>query len=141
MRRDRPGVGLVRFIVLASSLGCRRIPPPWPAVPARLRCLLPGALGLEQEQEQVVVGGLVVVGGGGERPLETTGDHRGQFPRTDLGPVTEPSPPPTPPGPLKLRLFRGVLHYKMNMVDLTVDVLQIRTCTFSISFFKASWFA
>ena len=34
------------------------------------------------------------------KPRETTGDHRGQFPRTDLGPSTERNSPPTPPGPL-----------------------------------------
>ena len=28
--------------------------------------------------------------GGHGRPRETTGDHRGQFPRTYLGPPTEP---------------------------------------------------
>ena len=44
-----------------------------------------------------------------EGPPKTTGDHRGQFPRTDFGPVTESSPPPTPPGPLKLRFLGEVL--------------------------------
>ena len=41
--------------------------------------------------------------GGPWRPLETTGDHRSQFPRTDLGWFCKSSPLPTPPGPLKLR--------------------------------------
>ena len=39
------------------------------------------------------------------RPLEATGDHRGKFPRTDFGLVSESGPLPTPTGPLKLRLF------------------------------------
>ena len=30
---------------------------------------------------------VVVVGGGGGRLLETTGEHRGQFLRTDFGPL------------------------------------------------------
>ena len=38
-------------------------------------------------------------------PLETTGEHRGQFPRTDFGPDTESSLLTPPPGPQKLRLF------------------------------------
>ena len=37
--------------------------------------------------------------------LETTGDHRGQFPRTDVELDMESSPLTTAPGPLKLRLF------------------------------------
>ena len=44
-------------------------------------------------------------------PLETTGDHRGQFQRTDFGAARESSPLPTLPGPLKLILPFGV--YKM----------------------------
>ena len=33
------------------------------------------------------------------------GGHRGQFPHTDFGAVTESSPLTTLPGPMKLRLF------------------------------------
>ena len=45
----------------------------------------------------MVVGGggrwwWVVVGGDGGRPVETTEDHRGQFPRTDFGLVSGTSP-------------------------------------------------
>ena len=51
----------------------------------------------------------VVVGGGGSgRPLEATGGHRGQFPRTDFGPFLKSSPLTKPPGPLKLRLFMEI---------------------------------
>ena len=43
--------------------------------------------------------------GATEGPLETTSDHKGQFPRTDSGAVTESSPQTTPPGPLTLCVF------------------------------------
>ena len=48
----------------------------------------------------------MVVVGGGKMPLKATGGHRGQFPRTDLGPAAGIYfSRPTPPGPLKLRLL------------------------------------
>ena len=31
---------------------------------------------------------MVVVGGGGGRPLQTTADHRGELPRTIVGPAS-----------------------------------------------------
>ena len=43
--------------------------------------------------------------GGHRAPLETTGDHRVQLPRTDFDMVRESSPLPISPGPQKLRLF------------------------------------
>ena len=49
---------------------------------------------------QVVEGG---VSRGGGRPLETTGDRKGQFPRTVFHPLRKFIPLVTPPGPRKLR--------------------------------------
>ena len=47
---------------------------------------------------------VVVVGvGGGGKPVNATGGHRGQFPRTDFGPFRKSTSLATPPGPLKLR--------------------------------------
>ena len=40
-----------------------------------------------------------MVDGGGGRPLEATGGHRGQFPRTDFGPFRKSTPLTIPPGP------------------------------------------
>ena len=55
-----------------------------------------------------------MVVGGGVRLLETTGDHRGQLPRTDFGHCQEA-------GPLKLRLFG---EFKKKYVDLSLKGLQ-----------------
>ena len=67
------------------------------------------------------------MGGGGGRPLEATGGHTGQFPRTDAGPFCKSSPLSTPPESLKLRLFGGirsscVAHniYIYTNVDLSI---------------------
>ena len=49
--------------------------------------------------------------GGHGRPREAIGDHKGEFPRTDLGPVRKPTSLATPPGPLKLRFFRDLYVY------------------------------
>ena len=53
----------------------------------------------------------VVVGGGGWRPQETTGDHSGQIPLTDFTHVGNLVLLRTPPGPLKLRLFKELFTY------------------------------
>ena len=65
------------------------------------------------------------------RPMETTRDHRGQFPRTDFGWIPKPSPPTTPPGPLKLRffdkyIFQNILYIYIYLYIYIHTILLLR---------------
>ena len=65
----------------------------------------------------------MVVGGGGGRPREASeASSRAQI----LAWLPRPSPLPTPPGPLKLRLFRELRH-PFGSDPFTKQLREIRT--------------